>query len=190
MFPGSAADGEFYLACGRTNRDYRTLLLAAAQIKAPFVILASQSLIDGLCVPPNVRFVEGPKNAGTDKGIPYSELIFDYYAKAKAVCIPRIDVPGDTSGYTNLLESLAMYRPVIMTRTGSLDLDIEKEGVGRFVAPGSVEEWVRALRELENMPQLRSQMRRRATELIRRFYHLDRHGREVSEFLTSLLSAN
>jgi len=190
MFPGSAADGEFYLACGRTNRDYPTLLAAAAQVNAPFVILASRALIGDLPIPPNVRFVEGPKDSGTDKGIPYSELIFEYYAKAKAVCIPRLDIPTDTSGYTNLLESLAMFRPVIMTRTGKLNLDVEKEGIGRFVAPGSVEEWVAALQEFEARPELRRQMRQQAEELVHRFYHLERHGREVSGFLTALLPVN
>ena len=190
MFPGSQADGDFYLACGRTNRDYRTLLLAAAKIDAPFVILASRALIGDTPIPPNVRFVEGPKDANTDKGIPYSELIFDYYAKARAVCIPRLDIPTDTSGYTNLLESLAMYRPVIMTRTGKLNLDVEKEGIGRFVAPGDVEDWVRTLREFEAKPELRRAMRRRAEESIREFYHLERHGREVAAFLNAVSRQN
>ena len=186
MFPGSQSDGEFYLACGRTNRDYHTLLAAAAAVDVPFVILASRTLIGAAPIPPNVRFIEGPKNAGSDKGIPYSELIFDYYAKAKAVCIPRLDIPTDTSGYTNLLESLAMYRPVIMTRTGKLNLDVEAAGIGRFVAPGSVEDWVRALREFESKPDLRQTMRRRAEQLVRDFYHLERHGREVAAFLAAL----
>jgi glycosyltransferase involved in cell wall biosynthesis len=188
MFNGSELDGEFYLACGRTNRDYRTLLSAAAQVNAPFVILASKALIGDFPIPPNVRFIEGPKNASTDKGIPYGELIADYYAKARAVCIPRLDIPTDTSGYTNLLESLAMFRPVIMTRTGTLNLDIEREGVGRFVAPGSVEDWVTALRELEAQPAIRLRMQQNAAELVHRYYHLDRFGEEVSQFLLSNLA--
>ena len=186
LFPGSEANGEFYFACGRTNRDYKTLVAAAAKLDVPFVIVASPSLMEGLPIPPNVRFVEGPPSTASDRGgVPFPELI-SYYANAKALCIPLQDIPADTSGYTNVLEAMAMYRPILMTQTGTLDLDIEKEGLGRWVEPDSVDSWVQAIQEMEAQPELRKQMRERAKSMIEETYNLDRHGKEVADFLSSL----
>jgi glycosyltransferase involved in cell wall biosynthesis len=186
MFPGSEKDGEYLLACGRTNRDYATLVKAAAKVDFPVVLLVSPGLVSGMAIPPNVRFVEGPKDGGTDKGIPYSELIHEWYANARAVLIPRLDLAWDTSGLTNLLEAMAMYRPVLMTRTGRLDLDIEQAGVGMFVAPGDAQDWATKITRIWNDARLREPMRARAKEQVRTFYNLRRFGNDVVEFVRAV----
>ena len=61
----------------------------------------------------------------SDKAIDYATL--RKYAQCIGVCIPLIDDPNDTSGYTNLLEAIAMAKPVIMTGTGCLHLNPQKE---------------------------------------------------------------
>lgn len=187
MFPGSDQAGEFFFACGRTNRDYATLLAAAAKVEAPFVILVSRELLRGLEIPSNVRIVEGPKDAGTDKGISYPELISEYYSKAKAVLICRRDIPGDTSGLTNLLEALAMGRPVAITRTGALDIDVEAEGVGAFVGPGDAEGWAALLNGWLRDPAILAGMQKRARQVVVTHYNHERHGRDVATFLRELL---
>jgi glycosyltransferase involved in cell wall biosynthesis len=188
MFPGSDYGGEFFFACGRTNRDYATLLAAAAQVPVPLVILASRSLLGSEPLPANVRVVQGPDNPSTDRGIPYAEIISEYYAKAKAVLICRLAIEDDTSGLTNLLEALAMGRPVAITRTGSLDIDVEQEGVGRFVAPGDVKGWVDVLRQWQNDPQELAVMSGRALRLAHNYYNHERHGRDVVRFLAGFLA--
>jgi glycosyltransferase involved in cell wall biosynthesis len=187
MFDGSELPGEFFFACGRTNRDYSTLLAAAARTSAPVVIVAALRDIGGTRLPANVRLVEGPPDASTDRGIPYATLISDYYARSKAVLICRRDVPGDTSGLTNLLEALSMGRPVAMTRTGSLDIDIEAIGVGRFVAPGDVEGWARLMTEWSAESPSLAAMRVRAREVVERRYNCLTHGRAVVTFLHEIL---
>lgn len=138
LFPGSDAPGEFFFACGRTNRDYPTLLRAAAALPDErFHLLVSPELLRGLAVPANVRVLDGPADAGTDRGVSYPEMVARDYARCHALLIPRREDPHDTCGLTNLLEGLAMGRPVVMTRTGALDIDVEAEGVGLHVAPGT-----------------------------------------------------
>jgi glycosyltransferase involved in cell wall biosynthesis len=189
MFPGSAHAGEFFFACGRTNRDYRTLIEAARRCDARLVILASRALLEGIALPPNVEVVAGPRAADTDKGIGYAELIDRYYARARAVLICRKDIPGDTSGLTNLLEALAMSRPVAITRTGTLDLDVEQEGVGRFVAPGDVEGWARVMHDWARESASLAAMRERARALVERQWNHLHHGAEVARFLAEIHEA-
>ena len=186
MFPGSDRDGDFFLACGRTNRDYQTLIAAAAKVNFPIVLLIARDLVQGLTIPPNVRFVAGPKDGGTHKGIPYPELIFDWYANARAVLIPRKDIPTDTSGFTNLLEALAMHRPVLITRTGKLDLDVEKAGVGFLVEPNNPDDWAQKMTRLWNDSALRAQMREAAREQIESFYNLRRFGADTVAFVNEV----
>ena len=183
MFPGCEKDGEYFLACGRTNRDYATLIEAAGKVSFPIVMLVPTSLMQGMAIPPNVRFVEGPKDGGTDRGIPYSELIHDWYANARAVLIPRIDLAWDASGFTNLLEAMAMHRPVLMTRTGKLDLDVEKTGIGMFVAPKDATEWAAKMTLIWNDAELRAKMRAAAREQVKAFYNLRRFGHDAVEFV-------
>jgi glycosyltransferase involved in cell wall biosynthesis len=190
MFQGTDAEGEFFFACGRTNRDYATLLAAASRVPAQFVILASRSLVGDLPVPENVRFVEGPANVGTDRGISYAEMIGNYYGRAKAVLISRKDIADDTSGLTNLLEALAMGRPVAITRTGSLDLDVESARVGRFVPPQDSAAWADLLNQWLRDPDLLAGMRRRALQIVREHYNHERHGHDVAWFVHDLLGTS
>jgi glycosyltransferase involved in cell wall biosynthesis len=188
MFAGSDSPGEFFFACGRTYRDYATLLAAAAQVPVPLKIIASRSLLGSQPLPPNVHLVQGPNNPSNDRGILYADIIGEYYAKAKAVLICLQPIEDDTSGLTNLLEALAMGRPVAITRTGSLDIDVEKEGVGRLVAPGDVKGWVDLLRHWQNDPQELAVMSSRALDLANKYYNHERHGRDVVRFLAGFLA--
>ena len=72
-------------------------------------------------------------------------LLRDWYANAIAVLVPLAGDPDDTSGYTSLLEAIAMRKPVIMTRSGCLDLDVEGLGIGKFVPPQDDKAWKKSL---------------------------------------------
>ena len=61
------------------------------------------------------------------------------------MCIPLTGNKHDTCGYTECLEAMAMGKPVIMTKSGCLDLNLEKEGVGLYVNPKDAEDWVKRL---------------------------------------------
>ena len=44
----------------------------------------------------------------------------EWYAQSLAVCIPLSGDADDTCGYTNMLEAMAMRKPVLMTQSGCL----------------------------------------------------------------------
>jgi glycosyltransferase involved in cell wall biosynthesis len=186
MFPGSNALGEYFFACGRTNRDYATLLAAASRVNTPVALLVSRSFLQGLEIPPNVTLLQGPAEAATDKGVSYAEVVA-LYANARAVLICRRDVAGDTSGLTNLLEALAMGRPTAITRTGALDLDVEQAGVGRFIAPGDVQGWAQLMTDWSSESDELRAMRARARQVVDEHYNHIRHGRDVTMFVADLL---
>jgi glycosyltransferase involved in cell wall biosynthesis len=173
----------FFFACGRTNRDYETLLRAAARVDFPVRLLVSPVLLSGLEVPANVSCVRGPEDPHTDAGIDYAELVERLYAPALAVLIPRRHDPNDTCGLTNILEALAMGKPIVMTRTGCLDVDVERDGVGLHVEPGDVDGWVTAMRRLLDDPVLVAAMGRRSRALAERRYSIERFGPELRELL-------
>jgi glycosyltransferase involved in cell wall biosynthesis len=135
--------GEYFLSVGKTCRDYPTLLKACAQVDAQFRIIAPKEVAKEVPISPNVEFIEASSDP-PDKALPYPELR-NWYANAIAVLIPLTGDPDDTSGYTSLLEAIAMYKPVIMTKSGCLDVDVEALEVGKCIPPGDVDAWVSAL---------------------------------------------
>ena len=47
----------------------------------------------------------------------------------------------DTCGYTNMLEAMAMRKPVLMTRSGCLHIDPESGGFGKLIEPQDYKGW-------------------------------------------------
>ena len=140
-------DEEYFLAVGKTMRDYPTLLAACAKIDAKFRIIAPKELAREEPVPNNVEFVETSSDP-PDAAVSYPELR-NWYARAKAVLIPLTGDPEDTSGYTSLLEAIQMGKPVIMTQSGCLDVNVETLGIGKLLQPRNVEDWVNTLRDFK-----------------------------------------
>ena len=108
-----------FFSSGKTNRDYHTLI-QAAQMNSDlkFVIIGhlNNELLN--IVPKNMKIIRSEANQ-TDTAISYSELK-KYYTQSIAVCIPLNDDPDDTCGYTELLESMAMGKPVIKAKSYAL----------------------------------------------------------------------
>jgi glycosyltransferase involved in cell wall biosynthesis len=176
MFAPQAKRGEFFFACGRTNRDYATLVRAAAEVNFPIKLLVSPALLAGLEIPPNVSFIEGPEDPNTDDGLAYGSVIDDLYAPALAVLIPRKHDPNDTCGLTNILETMAMGKPIVMTRTGCLDIDVEGDGIGLHTEPGDAASWVRAMRRLVDERGLAERLGARARTVAEERYSLEKFG--------------
>ena len=71
------------------------------------------------------------------------------------------------------LEAMATARPVIATRVGSLPEVVSDEATGFLIAPGSVEELVRALIRLADDAKLREEMGERARSRAREEFSLE-----------------
>lgn len=189
MFQPQGWGGQYYLCVGRTNRDFPTLLAAAHRVSVPILMVAPRPALPTGAIPENVTFIQGSPDGLTDKGISYPQLL-RYYQGAKAVLISRLENPTDTSGYTNLLEAMAMGKPVLMTQTGCLDIDVEAEGIGLHIAPRDIEGWVRSLSFLESHPREAENMGRQARKRVEEYFNLDRFGQELVAFFQAVLWHN
>ncbi|HYF50919.1 MAG TPA: glycosyltransferase family 4 protein [Planctomycetota bacterium] len=187
MFRASDQPGEYFLCCGRTQRDYKTLLAAAAKVNFPFKFIIPESERGGLELPANVQIVGGPKTTADDKGLPYPELLKHYHG-CRAVLIALYADPNNTAGCTNALEAMACGKPLVMTRTGCLELNLRKREAGIEVEPGDVDGWVQALRLLADDAALARRLGANARAAVDAHYNLPRFEREVCSFFDRLLT--
>ncbi|MBT5378219.1 MAG: glycosyltransferase family 4 protein [Opitutae bacterium] len=173
-------DTGYFLSVGKTRRDYITLLKACEKVNATFRIIAPRATAHESYIPQNVQFIETSQNP-PDAAISYPELR-DWYANARAVVIPLIFDANDTSGYTNLLEAMAMGKPILMTYSGCLDIDVEKIGVGYIIPPENPEAWVKAIEDLLKNPERAKAMGDRGLEASQNQFSQEAFGTALNQF--------
>lgn len=175
----------YFFSNGKTNRDYMTLLEAIKKLpNISFKAIAHWG--QHKQIPHNLEAIKANTEI-TDKAITYAELA-RYYEESIAVCIPLNEDSEDTCGYTECLEALAMGKPVLMTRTGCLDIDIEKEGVGIYINPNDSHDWVRKLKMLNKNRKLCDKMGAKGKEFIRNYYDIKDYNIRVHAFISEVLS--
>ena len=189
FLPGDKS-GKFFFACGRTNRDYSSLLSQAESINAPIHLVVSKTYLDGCPVPPNVHIGHGTPDIQTDRGISYPMLLSKYFQRAVALLIPLKISSDDSAGMTNLLEGMACGLPIIMTRTGSLDIDIESLGAGLYVEPGDPKGWSNACNWIIENPVRAHFMGNRGREVVEAHFNTKRLGKELSDAFEELFSSS
>lgn len=188
FFPGNNS-GNFFFACGRTSRDYSSLLSQAKYINAQIHLVVNKSYIKDFEIPPNVHIGQGTTDIGTDRGIPYPTLLSSYFHKAAALLIPLKLSPDSSAGMTNLLEGMACGLPIVMTRCGAIDLDIESLGLGLYVEPGDSKGWANACNWLIENPIIARSMGQRGRQLVLEYYNTRRLGSELSDLFKQLYGA-
>lgn len=162
FYPAAPVSGRGVVAAGRTGRDFETFGRAATLAESPAHII---------CLHSDWRqsFSEFGENvqvtAVPDKNyMSYAQLL-PIFAQARVMAIPLSQ--GDSlAGLTSLTDALGMGKPVIMTRHPLIDLDIEAEGIGKWVEVGDVQGWHRAIRFFDEQPDLSLEMGRRARNLV------------------------
>lgn len=177
--PGTGA-----VAAGRTGRDFLTFGRAATAAAVPARILCLQS--EGLGAQPGF----GPNVTVTAV---QNESDLNYRALVKALAAARVHAiplaPGPSlAGLTSLTDALALGKPVIMTRHPLIDVDIEAEGIGRWVAPGDVAAWARALRWFEDHSDEAAEMGQRARRLAEQRYNSDLFARRMAAIFDRVLA--
>ena len=163
FYPRAQGPGHGFLAAGRTGRDFATFGLAASQagVAAHIIGLPGPWLQAHSQFSTKVR-VQTPEG---NRVFGYPEMMAAHLS-ARAIAIPLDDSPVSLAGLTSLVDTLAIGRPVIMTRNRFIDLDIEAEGIGRWVAAGDVDGWAEALRWFNQNPEASQAMGRRARALV------------------------
>lgn len=188
-FPALPYHPDFLLSCGVTFRDNRTLSRAAAIAGIP-VRLIVPTHPDGKW-PSNVEIIESRRGLSTSiKPISFYSLLNDHYSRASASLIITGHDPKQEGacGFTNLIEAMAMARPVILTRTGSLvtEIDVEKEGCGLFVPYGDAEALAHAMRVITDDPSRAAGMGRRGRAIAEERYSIGRFARRLDDFFRQI----
>jgi glycosyltransferase involved in cell wall biosynthesis len=138
-YAGYRATGDdLVVSCGKSNRDIETLLAALHRVGTPAAVYS----LEGHTADPDsgVQMVSNPTQ------FEFAEVI-NHLQRASIVAIPVRDTER-LSGLTELNDALALGKPIVMTRTPYIDVDLESVGCGIWVGKGDVDGWARALREL------------------------------------------
>lgn len=166
-------------AAGSEMRDYPTLIEAMRGLDIKCHIATGmtrgklydtvKALYDINDIPANMTI--GKKN--------YPELR-ELYAKSRFVVIPVL--PTDTdNGLTCLLESMAMGKAVICTRTEG-QVDVIQEGItGIFVPPKDPATLRNAILSLWNNPELAERMGKAAREYLEKYHTLEQFVESVKK---------
>jgi glycosyltransferase involved in cell wall biosynthesis len=166
------------VSAGRTNRDVATLVealaggLAAARVYAPA----------GTPV----------RSRGDVEVIEFDAAnqhwVLDDFARAAVIAIPLAD-PDVLSGLSELGDALGLAKPVIVTRSPEIDVDVEAVGCGRWVERGDVAGWRTALDDLLSDAALRRAMGERGRAWAREHWNSDLFGSGVADALESAVAA-
>lgn len=181
---------EHFLSCGITHRDHRTLSVAASRSDTAIRVICPQRP-EGIAWPANVEIIEAGRGINTDKKeVSYRELLHDHYARAAAsLVILNYDPIQYTSvGFTNLIEAMAMARPVIFTRTGAVpsEIDVEKVGCGIHVPPQDPDALAQAIQHLASDPRRAEEMGKAGRQLAESHYNISRYAAGLHDFFSSL----
>lgn len=185
-FPQLAYNPKWLLMCGRTHRDHKTLADACFQFSALVRVIAPQ-LPQELRWPDHVSIKTG---GAADDTVSYSTLLNEYYANTSASLIVLKSDPGEKTavGFTNLIEAMAMSRPVIATKTGALagELDLNASGAGIYVQPGNASQLADAMKQITNFPNEARKMGQKGRALCEAHYNIERFSRGLHHFFNSL----
>lgn len=168
------------LSCGITHRDWACVAAAYQNVDHKLRITAR-----GAKLPPMPEQVEVLREAVRPQAL-WDEF---YRHAAYSLIILQPDENQRTAvGFTNVIETMMMARPLIKTRTGALDndLDIEKEGIGLYVNPGDAAGLKAAAERLWNNPAEAREMGQRGRRVAEERYNSSLFGRRVVEFMSGL----
>jgi glycosyltransferase involved in cell wall biosynthesis len=183
LFPQLDYAPTSFLSCGRTRRDDVTLVAAANLSQRPFRVVSPLRPSD-YTWPANVHLTRGAP------GETYTEFLRDQYGECAASLIILSPDPLQRTavGMTNLIEALAMGRPVIVTRTGAIpdELDVEKAGCGVHVPASDPQALVRAIEQIATDPRGAAEMGANGRTVCERRYNMGRFTSDLHEFFESL----
>lgn len=182
---------EYLLHCGIAGRDFPTLLDATRQSNTPVRLIAPGPVSGSLPWPKHVDVFDGGHGYNhEDKKVSFRELVDVHYANALGCLIVTLNNPAKDHalGFTNMIEALAMGKPIIHTQTGALadEIDVTKAGIGLGVPPQHPAALARAMHELAADPARAAAMGAAARELCDRHYNIDRYAAQLHQLFENL----
>jgi hypothetical protein len=186
FFPSLPYEPEWFLSCGKTHRDHSTLSQAASLTTANIRVICP-TLPMQLRWSSNVLLRTGGE---CDDTVTYDALLNDHYARCVASLIVLKHDPTEYTavGFTNLIEAMAMGRPVIVTRTGALptEIDVERAGCGIHVPPSDPKALANAIEQMITNPTKARAMGEKGRQLCETRYNITRYTTELHEVFERL----
>ena len=191
LFDGNAAEETpakpFFLASGKTGRDYVTLVKAAYTLQADIRIIGPIEQRPSV-LPKNIKWINTSTDP-PDKAVNYNTLR-KWYAQCVGVCIPLSGDADDTCGYTNMLEAMAMAKPVLMTRSGSLHINPEQRGFGKLVNPKDSRDWQSSMIKILNNRQDYIKKGKEGRKIAEKEFSIENFNIRLIDFLESLIKTH
>lgn len=168
------------VSCGKTNRDVKLLLRALSRIDHPARVYVQGEIGDA---PASVELVNVAGRAGRTQ-VEFGRALADL-SSASVVAVPLRDA-NRLSGLTEVNDALALGKPIVMTRSPFMDVDIEAIGCGIWVDLGDVDGWVSALTSILEDDGRRTAMGRAGRAFAERSWNVQLFGRAVTQAVAYL----
>ena len=174
----------FFLASGKTGRDYHTLVNAAYKTEATIRIIGPKHQKPD-SIPKNVNWINTSSNP-PDQAIDYPTLK-EWYAQSSGVCIPLTGDADDPCGYTNMLEGMAMRKPILMTRSGCLHIDPKSRNFGILIEPHDAKGWSDSMNRIIDDRAFANSCGEKGREIVENEFTIDRFNKDVVSFIKDVL---
>lgn len=169
----SLAEGEtgFIVSAGRSGRDYQLLIEAVRGMNLDLHIICDQfpeALRAGL--PDNVAILDDC----------YDDCYFDELVKCRFVVVP-LSVDDISAGQMVLLQSMALGKPVIITRTATT-IDYVQDGDGvLLVEPKDLSAMTHAIQRIHADDSLRHSLGKQASEIFAKRYSIEAYASHLMD---------
>jgi glycosyltransferase involved in cell wall biosynthesis len=172
-FSGYRSTGEKHVvSTGKTLRDPETLMAALEGTAIPARVYgAARSSGRAEAVRATAHSDLG---RGSTPQFSYEQVLPDLQSAA-VVAVPLAS-DDRLAGLSEVVDALALGKPLVVTRSRWLDVDVEKIGCGIAVDPGDVAGWRDALHQLWHDPELRRAMGRAGRGFAERELNADAFG--------------
>jgi glycosyltransferase involved in cell wall biosynthesis len=164
------------LAAGRSGRDYPTLSKAVSGEDLDVTIICdNRESLGGVIETANLRILRDC----------YGECYLEQLRRCDAVVVP-LTVDDISAGQMVIIQAMAYAKPIIVTRTPTIEEYVIEGEEGLMVRRGDYDELRGAIRQLRDDPILYSRLRSGARNAYERRYNQAAYTRNLVHVLTDL----
>lgn len=87
-----------------------------------------------------------------------------------------------------MLEAMAMRKPVLMTRSGSLHIDPESGGFGKLIEPKNYKGWVSAMNYLIENKEVAQTLGENGRKIAETEFETERFNRDIVAYIQETLN--
>jgi glycosyltransferase involved in cell wall biosynthesis len=185
-FVGYRSTGETHVvSTGKTMRDPATLMAALEGTGIPARVYGATRSVDKA----EAVIPQGHSDLGGGKVPQFSyEQVLPDLRSAAIVAVPLAS-DDRLAGLSEIADALALGKPLVVTRSRWLDVDVERVGCGIAVNAGDVAGWRSALEQLWHDPERRQAMGRAGREFAQREFNADLFGGAVVRAVQQVLAS-